>query len=289
MKKSIRTVLKFLPLAVLFTFIFMSGIMLTGMQSFGKMFYSYEYKDSLFAYKSLFMETWFYHSFFLTLFAAFFSSFFSVILGVFISYNIWRLPEGMKKFGIVSRIPLILPHIAAGFLVILFFSRSGIFSSVCSALGFTSGMDDFPLILYSRYAFDIILANVYKETPFVIVMVYAVLLKTDARFPVTASMLGASNLKIFFRVILPDLIPIINTVFIIIFVYNFGSFEIPYVLGSSNPGLLSIRVYDYFFQKDLYLRPVAMAILMVILIFSLSFVYIYSKLIERIDIRDRKL
>ena len=120
--------------------------------------------------------------------------------------DIWRLPEEMRKYGIVSRIPLILPHIAAGFLVILFFSRSGIFSSASHAAGLTSGMEDFPAILYSRYAFDIILANVYKETPFVIVMAYAVLLKTDSRLIQTASMLGASSIRIFFKIILREII-----------------------------------------------------------------------------------
>lgn len=289
MKERNIILLKLSPLVIPFIFIFMSGIALTATQSFGIMFYGYKYDDHFFAYKSLFTEIWFYHSFALTLFAAFSSSLLSVILGVFISYNIWRLPVEMRKYGIVSRIPLILPHIAAGFLVILFFSRSGIVSSVSHAAGMTLNMEDFPAILYSRYAFDIILANVYKETPFVIVMVYAVLLKTDSRLIQTASMLGGSALRIFFKIILPALMPIINTVFVIIFVYNFGSFEIPYVLGSSKPGLLSIRVYDYFFMKDLSLRPVAMAILMVIFIFSMLLVYIYSRLISGMDIRDRKL
>ena len=289
MNRNIIILLKLSPLVIPFVFIFMSGIILTAVHSFGIMFYDYIYEDHFFAYKSLFTEMWFYHSLILTLIAALLSSFFSVILGVLISYNLWRLPHGMKKYGIVSRIPLILPHIAAGFLVILFFSRSGIFSSVSTALGVTSGMDDFPGILYSSYAVDIIFANIYKETPFVIVLVYAVLLKIDSRLITTASMLGASASRIFFRVILPSLTPVMNTVFIIIFVYNLGSFEIPYVLGSSKPGFLSIRVYDYFFMKDLSLRPIAMAILMVILVFSMTLVYIYSRVVSKIDIRDRKL
>ncbi len=289
MRDNIRTILKFSPLMILFVFIFMSGIVLTALQSFGIMFFGYTYDDHFFAYKSLFTEVWFYHSFVLTLFAAFFSSVLSVICGVLMSYNIWRLPESMRKYGIVSRIPLILPHIAVGFIVILFFSRSGIFSSLSTSVGVSAGMEDFPEILYSRYAFDIILANIYKETPFVIIMVYAVLMKTDSRLIMTASMLGGTTVNIFLRIILPALLPIISTVFIIIFVYNVGSFEIPYVLGSSKPGLLSIRVYDYFFMKDLSLRPVAMAILMVIFVFSMIFLYIYSRMISKIDIRDRKL
>jgi len=289
MKSDYKIILKITPIAIPFIFIFMSGIVLTALQSFGIMFFGYTYDDHFFAYKSLFTEVWFFHSFALTFFAAFFSSVFSVICGVLVSYNIWRLPESMRKYGIVSRIPLILPHIAVGFIVILFFSRSGIFSSLSTSVGVTSGMEDFPEILYSRYALDIILANIYKETPFVIVMVYAVLLKTDSRLIMTASMLGGTTVNIFFRIILPALMPIISTVFIIIFVYNFGSFEIPYVLGSSKPGLLSIRVYDYFFMKDLSLRPIAMAILMVIFVFSMTFVYLYSRMISKIDIRDRKL
>lgn len=289
MKPGTKIFLKLLPVLIPFILIFTAGIAVTILHSFGLMFFGYNYGDHFFAYKEIFSSGWFYHSLALTLFAAFTSSLLSVILGVYISYGLWQLPESMKKYGIVSRIPLILPHIAAGFLVILFFSRSGILSSLSTAAGLTSGVDDFPVILYSRYAFDIILANVYKETPFVIVLVYAVLNKTDQRLVQAALMLGASKRRIFFSVILPLLVPVINSAFIIIFVYNFGSFEIPYVLGSSRPGLLSIRVFDFFFMKDLSLRPVAMAILTVIFISSMTFVYLYSRFASRIDIRDRKL
>jgi putative spermidine/putrescine transport system permease protein len=150
-------------------------------------------------------------------------------------------------------------------------------------------MESFPLILYSRLGIDIILAGIYKETPFAVIMIYAVLSRLDKRLIETALMLGAGSRQIFIRIILPHLVPVTGTVFIILFIYNIGSFEIPYVLGSSNPGMLSIRIFDYFFQKDLSMRPFAMAMLVVILIFSTLFIYLYSRLIAGVDIRDRKI
>lgn len=289
MKRTVKNILMLSPVLLPFLFIFTAGIALTALQSFGFMVFSYSYEDHLFAYREIFTKEWFLHSFLLTLFTALTSASVSVILGVFISWKLWLLPAGRNRIAGVTKIPLILPHIAVGFIVIIFFSRSGVFSSILASAGIISGMEEFPGILYSSYGFDVILAYIYKETPFVIVMVYAVLLRTDRRMIDAASMLGAGTTRIFFTVILPLLTPVINTVFIIIFVYNFGSFEIPYILGSSRPGLLSIRVYDYFFQKDLSLRPVAMAVLMIIIVFSMSSIYIYSRFVSRIDIRDRKL
>ena len=290
MEKKNRTIfLMMLPLILPFIIIFAGGIALTILQSFGIMMFGYDYGDHLFAYRELFTGDWFFRSLTLTLFVSFTSSILSVAGGVTIAYGILKLPMGHRSAGILSRIPLILPHIAVAFIVIILFSKSGLFSSISFHLNLTETLDDFPSILFGSMGADIILANIYKETPFVIIMVYAVLLKIDNRIPATARMLGAGEFRIFFRVILPFIMPIISTVFLIIFVYNFGSFEIPYVLGSSSPGMLSIKAFDYFFRRDLSYRPVAMAILVLIILFSMIFIYLYLRVIRRIDIGDRKL
>jgi len=285
----IKIILYLLPLLIPFCVIFMSGIFLAVMQSMGIFVFSYTYPEYFFAYRELFSQGWFYHSLALTLFVSLSSSLISVIGGIYISYKIWKLPESLKKWGILTKIPLILPHITVGFIVILLFSRSGFFSSLSNFIGLTESMEGFPLILYSRLGIDIILAGVYKETPFAVIMIYAVLSRLDKRLIETAQMLGAESRQIFTGIIIPHLMPVISTVFIILFIYNIGSFEIPYVLGSSNPGMLSIRIFDYFFQKDLSMRPFAMAMLVIILLFSTLFIYIYSRVISGVDIRDRKI
>ena len=285
----IKILLFLLPLLIPFCIIFLSGIIIAVMQSIGIFVFSYTYPEYFFAYREILSQAWFYRSMALTLFVSLSTAVISVIAGIFISYRIWKLPDNLKKWGILVKIPLILPHITVGFIVILLFSRSGFFSSLSNFLGLTDSMESFPLILYSRLGVDIILAGIYKETPFAVIMIYAVLSRLDKKLIETAQMLGAGSRQIFICIILPHIMPAVSTVFIILFIYNLGSFEIPYVLGSSNPGVLSIKIFDYFFQKDLSMRPYAMAMLVIILIFSTLFIYIYSRLISRVDIRDRKI
>lgn len=102
-------------------------------------------------------------------------------------------------------------------------------------------------------------------------------------------MLGASRLRIFFTLILPFIMPIINTTFIILFIFSFGGFDLPFVLGDSYPGMITIRIYEYFFQKDMALRPVAMAMLTLVFSFSLLFIFTYLKLSSRLEKGVRKL
>ncbi len=285
----IKILLFLLPLLIPFCIIFLSGIIIAVMQSMGIFVFSYTYPDYFFAYKEILSQGWFYRSMALTLFVSLSTAVISVIAGIFISYRLWKLPDNLKKWGILAKIPLILPHITIGFIVIIFFSRSGFFSSLSNFIGLTDSMESFPMILYSKSGLDIILAGIYKETPFAVIMIYALLVKMDKRLIESAQMLGAGVSLIFMRIILPHIMPAVSTVFIILFIYNIGSFEIPYVLGSSNPGMLSIRIFDYFFRKDLSMRPYAMSMLVMILFFSLLFIYLYAKTVARIDIRDRKL
>jgi putative spermidine/putrescine transport system permease protein len=120
-------------------------------------------------------------------------------------------------------------------------------------------------------------------------LVVSVLKKFDFRQIETAKMLGAGRYRIFFRIVLPFLLPVINTSFIILFLYSFGAFDIPFMLGESYPGMLSIQVYNLYFKRDLVNRPQAMAILVVMFAFSLIFIYLYSRVAQKIDIRYRKI
>jgi putative spermidine/putrescine transport system permease protein len=149
--------------------------------------------------------------------------------------------------------------------------------------------EGFPDLLYTLSGIDLISAYIYKETPFVMVMVYAMLVRFDRRQIDAARMLGAGRLRIFYSLILPFILPAINTTFIILFLFTFGGFDLPFVLGDSYPGMLSIRIYDYYFQKDLALRPVAMAMLSLIFVFSLLFIALYLRLSARLARGVRKL
>lgn len=281
--------LRLLPLLLPFLLVFGCGLVITVLQSFGLLMFSYSYADPFFAYRQLFADSWFLDSAAFSLYVAFAGSSLSIILGTVLAYAVWNLPERLRTFTIIYKIPLILPHIAVGFLAVLFLSKTGIISAGAYHLGLIESFDGFPDLLYTASGIDLISAYMYKETPFVMVMVYAMLVRFDRRQIDTARMLGAGRLRIFFSLVLPFIMPAINATFIILFIFTFGGFDLPFVLGDSYPGMLSIRIYEYFFEKDIALRPVAMAMLTLVFCFSLVFIAIYLRLSARMVREVRKL
>jgi putative spermidine/putrescine transport system permease protein len=280
---------RLLPLLLPFLLVFGCGLVITVMQSFGLLMFSYSYDDPFFAYRQLLADPWFLHSAAFSLYVAFAGSSLSIILGTVLAHLVWNLPEKLHRFTIIYKIPLILPHIAVGFLAVILLAKTGIVSALAYHLGLIGSFEEFPNLLYTSSGVDLITAYIYKETPFVMVMIYAMLVRFDRRQIDTARMLGAGRLRIFFSLILPYILPAINTTFIILFIFTFGGFDLPFVLGDSYPGMLSIRIYEYFFEKDIALRPVAMAMLTLVFCFSLVFIAIYLRLSARLVREVRKL
>lgn len=288
-KSRLVILLKLSPILVPFLILFTGGILFTLLQSLGYMVPIPTGEGPFSSYKQLFSTPWFFKSFFFSVYVGLSSAATAVVIGTVLSYFIWRLPLEKQKYAIVYKIPLILPHIAVAFITLILFSRSGFISSVLRRAGVLDSQNAFPTILYAGNGVGIIIAYVYKEVPFVMLMVLGILMKLDPRHLVTARMLGASGIRSFFRIVIPFLMPIINTTFIFLFLYAFGAFDIPFLLSESKPEMLSIYVYNLYFKRDLINRPYAMAVLLVMLVFSGLFITVYSKLASRLEAEERKL
>lgn len=281
--------LKLSTLLIPYIILFCTGVIVTILQSFG-LITPLPYNETFFnAYIKIFLDNSFFKSFGFSLWVAAISSFMAVSAGAFLSYRVWGLSKKHQIFSVIYKIPLILPHIAVAFIVIIFWSRSGIISSVLYKSGIIKSMYEFPNILYSGFGLGMIAAYFIKGTPFIMILCLALLAQFDIRQIQTAKMLGASNPKIFFFIIIPRLMPALHTGFIILFLYSFGAFDIPYILGESKPGMLCINVYDIYFKHDLSKRPEAMAILSIIFFFCIIFIFLYSKAVARIQSSVRKL
>jgi putative spermidine/putrescine transport system permease protein len=66
--------------------------------------------------------------------------------------------------------------------------------------------------------------------------------------------------------------------FIIIFAYCFGAYEIPYLLGATEPKALPVRAYVEYVYPDLAHRPYSMVLNSVMVMFAVMFSYFYYKL-----------
>lgn len=282
-------ILKLSPLMLPFVVLFCGGVFLTVCQSLG-LFTPLPHTGGLVdAYAVILSDPSFFASAGFSFGVALASAAGSVAAATFLAYRVWQLPKRMAGASLVYKIPLILPHIAVAFVVLVFWSQSGILASLAHALGLIQSMQEFPNVLYSGWGVGMILAYTLKGTPFAMLLILALLVRFDVRQIQTAAMLGASKSRIFFAIVMPRLAPALHTSFIILFLYSFGAFDIPYILSESRPGMLSLHVFDLYFKHDLARRPEAMAILTLMFGFAVLFIIAYSKTVTRLENGVRKL
>ena len=215
----------------------------------------------------------FFPNLFFSLKVAAISTICSLILGTSLALWLWKQPSSFP--GQLYAIPLILPHIIAAFFVIVFFSQSGLIASFLYHLKIIKNMTDFPVLVFDNNGLGIILAYVYKETAFVALLVLASLRKIPTGLIQTSRMLGASAIKRLRTCIFPAVSSTLWVVSIIIFLYSFGAYDIPYLIGSSSRPMVSIEAYRLFFEGQIVQRPLANLLLAAIWGISLLFLMLF--------------
>jgi putative spermidine/putrescine transport system permease protein len=278
-----------LPLLLPFAGIFAAGLALTFCQSLGLLLPLESTDPTTEQYATILGSAAMRRSMAFTVYVSLVSALGSVLLGTWLGYMVWKLPARLRQAAVVYKVGLILPHVAVAFLVLLYFGQTGLIASLAHHLGLAPTPQDFPQILYAGDGLGMILAYMFKGTPFAMLMSLAVLFGFDVRMLQTAAMLGASRFHAFRRITLPRLLPAMHSAFIILFLYAFGAFDIPFLLGESRPGMLAMRVYDIYFRRDLAERLRAMAILALMFVFTALFTMLYNSLARRVDDRGRKL
>jgi len=176
--------------------------------------------------------------------------------------------------------PIILPHLVVVVLVFHIFSQTGIISRFLFALGLVDDPNKFPLLVYDRFSAGVMLVYLYKQIPFVSLTVFTVLKNLDHKYVQIAENLGAGKWQILKKVTLPLLAPSIITAFLITFAFDFGSFEVPFILGS--PARLTLPVLAYFdyASASLEARPSAMVTNVIISAISLALIWLYMALLS---------
>ncbi len=204
---------------------------------------------------------------------AFTSTVLSACMGTILALWLWK--QGQWSGASLYTIPLILPHIVAAFFIVVFFSQTGFFSSLFTNLGFSGSPEDFPVLVFDNQGTGIVLAYAYKETAFICLMVLQSLRKIPVRLIQSSQMLGAGLLRRFKTAILPEIAGSLGLSSMIIFLYSFAAFDIPYLIGSGSNPVISITAYNLFFNGSLAERPMALALLSQMWVISLVFLFVF--------------
>jgi len=194
------------------------------------------------------------------------------------------LRKSVRGSGIITliyQLPLPVPHLVAAAGLVMLLTQSGLAARALYHVGIIGQPADLPPIFFDRNGLGIVLVYVWKEAPFIGLVLLAVLKGTAVDYDDVASTLGASQWQRFRYVLLPLLLPGILATSVIVFAFMFGSFEIPLLLGARYPEVLPVMAYRLYVNPDLTQRPEAMTIGILISIISVVLLIIYRRLLRR--------
>ena len=207
---------------------------------------------------------------------SFASTFISATLAIISALLLRRTFIGKRIANFLFQLNLPIPHVVAAIGILFLFSQTGLLSRFGGEIGLINSPGDFPIIVKDKAGIGIILSFVWKETPFLGVIVLAILQSLGESYEELARSLGANAWQRFRYVILPLIIPGLLSGSVIVFAFTFGSFEVPAVLGVRSPRMLSVTTVRFFQDRDLNARTEGMAISMIIAIIVLLLVAVYQ-------------
>jgi putative spermidine/putrescine transport system permease protein len=122
------------------------------------------------------------------------------------------------------------------------------------------------------------LTFLWKEVPFIGIVVLAVLQSVGPQYEEIAQTLGANRWQRFRYVLLPLILPGVLSSSIIVFAFVFGSYEIPLLLGVRYPTTLPVLAFQDYQNPDLALRPQSMAMSVILAIIAVMLLIAYRRL-----------
>jgi putative spermidine/putrescine transport system permease protein len=274
----VRLWLTLTPALSVILLLFVGGVLVGFGQSLGYLPLVGLHTPTLRHYVEILSSRDFYISLLFTLYFALASTLLSMLLAVGIALVLRERFAGSRWMALLFQLPLPVPHLVAAAGIVMLLSQSGLVARLLYALGGLSTPAQFPVLVFDRWSVGAILVYVWKETPFIGLVVLATLKSIGQEYEEVARTLGASRWQCFRYVLLPLIGPGLISTSVIVFAFTFGSFEVPLLLGQRYPNVLPVRAYQLYNDPDLTLRPAAMAEGMVITMVIVLLLAFYRRL-----------
>jgi len=240
------------------------------------------------AYRQLILSKDFINSLALTLKVALVSSVLSGVLAIILVRVLFILGENRKTAIIrkVFQVPMLVPHVTAAYIIMLLFMKSGWFSSIAYSIGITKSIEAFPSVVNDPNSLGIIITYIWKETPFIMLMVFPIISRIQDSWLEIAQVFGARRQEFFREVILPLILPTWISSVLIVFAFTFSDFEVPYLLGITYPKFISVYSYSMYYNGQLSERPLALAANFILAIITAMLGIAAYKLIKIRDFKE---
>jgi putative spermidine/putrescine transport system permease protein len=273
-----RIILLLAPAIVLLGGLFLAGLGLGLLRSLRYMPAIGLTEPDFAAYAAILSAPGFLASLFLSLWIAGVSTLISAALAVAAALLLRETFPGRKLIGVLFQLNLTIPHVVGALGILYLFSQSGSFARLAHATGLISSPGEFPALTHDPFAIGIILQYVWKEVPFIGLILLAKLQTIGPDHEAAARSLGASRWQAFAHVLLPLLMPGLAAASAVVFAFALGAYEIPLILGAHAPEALPVLAWQSFTDVDLAARPEAYAMSMLIAVIGVGLLALYARL-----------
>ncbi len=202
-----------------------------------------------------------------------------VVLALAMATMVTKLDKGRDLVLWVLTIPLGISDLAAGLAWLALLQNTGYLNSALYALGLIQGpvgwlSQETPWALF----FAIVLAELWRATAIVLVILIAGLQLIPKEFSEAAEIFGAKPWTRFTRITLPLLKPSLQSALILRTVLAFEVFAVVYALGGRNFPVLAGEAYVW--QNDNQNYGVAAAYAVLIMAISLAATAVYLRVLR---------
>lgn len=205
-----------------------------------------------FAY--LWQDPLYLRAYFFSIRVAFVSAVLALLIGYPMAYYIARSPEPRRTFLLMM---VVLPFWTSFLLRVYawqgFLRSNGVINNFLIWIGAI----DTPIVMLQTN-FAVYLGIVYTYLPFMILPLYATLVKLEESLLEASADLGARPVATFFHVTLPLSMPGIIAGFMLVFIPAIGEFVIPELLGGPDTLMIGRVLWNEFFSNRDW--PVASAV-----------------------------
>jgi putative spermidine/putrescine transport system permease protein len=247
------------PALVVVMVLFGGGLVLGLIQSLGHLPAAGLHSLSFKHFANVLGDPDFLQSLMITLYVALTATLIAAAVSIVTAIFLLSLSEKNRLIHFIFQIPLTVPHLVIAVAVVFMLAPTGMVSRVIVKLGLIQTSAAFPLLVNDRWCIGIILTYVWKEIPFITLMILSVLRRSGVELLEVGRTLKAGRWQRFRYITLPTISPSLGAACLIVFAYTFGAFEVPFLLGQTYPMMLPVWAYKSYSDVDLLARPEGIA------------------------------
>ena len=184
-----------------------------------------------------------------------------LLLGYPVAYYIaHRTPVMQKILYMLVMLPMCMSFLLRTLAWVGLLQDTGIINNILAALGL-------PRVQLIRTSGAVILGMVYNYLPYMILPLYAIIVKIDNRLIEAAEDLGCNGVQVFLRVVLPLSVPGILSGITMVFVPAVSTFYISQKLGGTDTVLIGDVIERLFKQGNNANLGAALSLVLMLLVF----------------------